>query len=115
MSKYYTIPATQNVPYPTLPVTFPDMASYLASAVEDSRMMMCDGSNNMKRLARTLDMLYPAGVELDVEDDEPGKPADGALNTFSNAFGREWRVQRRNDDDYAELVTPFVPFVPGWD
>jgi len=33
----YTIPATDKVPYPTLPITFPDLALYLQAALEESR------------------------------------------------------------------------------
>ena len=109
MSKYYTIPATPNTPYPTLPISFPNMATYLASAVEESRRTMHDGSSGMKRLAKTLDTLYPAKVELGMEDDEPDKPAGGMMNMFKNVFGRGKKDQRRNDDNYADLVTPFVP------
>jgi len=61
-SKYYTIPASPNTPHPTLPITFPNMAVYLASTVEDSRRMAHDNSSGMKRLAKTLEMLYPAQV-----------------------------------------------------
>jgi len=109
MSKYYTIPATPSTPYPTLPISFPNMAMYLASAVEDSRRMVHDGSSGMKRLAKTLDTLYPAEVELGMEDDEPERPPGGVVNMFKNVFGRGRRDQRRNDDNYADLVTPFVP------
>ena len=109
MSKYYTVPATPSTPYPTLPISFPNMAMYLASAVEDSRRMGHDNSSGMKRLAKTLDTLYPATVELGMEDDEPDKPAGGVMNMFKNVFGRGRRDQRRNDDNYADLVTPFVP------
>ena len=104
-SKYYTIPATFNTPHPILPISFPNMAVYLASAVEDSRRMAHDNSSGMKRLAKTLDALYPAQVELGFEDDEPG----GMVSKIKNAFGRGRKDQWRNDDNYADLVTPFVP------
>ena len=109
MSKYYTIPATPNTPYPTLPISFPNMAMYLASVVEDSRRMAHDGSSGMKRLAKTLDLFYPAEVELGMEDDEPDKPGGGGvMGALRNVFGKK-KDQRRNDDNYADLVTPFVP------
>ena len=41
----------------------------------------------MNRLAKTLDTLYPAGVESGSEDN----------------------VDQRRNDSYADLVTPFVP------
>ena len=67
-----------------------------------------DSSSGMKRLAKTLDTLYPAEVELGMEDDEPDKPAGGVMGALRNVFGRK-KDQRRNDDNYADLVTPFVP------
>ena len=63
IAKYYTIPATQNTPYPTLPIGFPSVAVYLASAVYDSRRTERDDSGGMGRLAKILDTLYPAEVE----------------------------------------------------
>ena len=87
MSSYYTIPATPNTPYPTLPISFPNLAAYLASAVEDSRGVPQDDRSGMNRLAKTLDTLYPAGVESGSEDN----------------------VDQRRNDSYADLVTPFVP------
>ena len=109
MSKFYTIPATPNTPYPTLPISFPNMAMYLASALEDSRRMVHDNSSGMKRLAKTLDTFYPAEVELGMEDDEPEQPPGGVMNMFRNVFGKGRKDQRRNDNNYADLVTPFVP------
>ena len=109
LSKYYTIPATPKVPYPKLPISFPNMAGYLASAVDDSRRMLHDNSSGMKRLAKTLDTLYPGKVELGMEDDGPDKPFGGVMNAFKNVLGKGRRGQQRSGDDYADLVTPFVP------
>ena len=84
---------------------------YLASAVEDSRRMAHDNFSGMKRLAKTLDILYPAQVELGMEDDEPDEPAGRMVGKFKfkNLFGRGRKDQRRNDDNYADLVIPFIP------
>ena len=68
-----------------------------------------DNSSGMKRLAKTLDTLYPAEVELGLEDGEPDRPAGGVMGALRNVFGRGKKDQRRNDDNYADLVTPFVP------
>jgi len=70
--------------------------------------MSHDSSGGMKRLAKTLDTLYPAKVELGMEDDEPDAPQGGMMNMFKNVFGKK-KDQRRNDDNYADLVTPFFP------
>lgn len=71
--------------------------------------MAHDNSSGMKRLAKTLDTLYPAEVELGMEADDQEKPASGVMGALRNVFGRGKKDQRRNDDNYADLVTPFVP------
>lgn len=40
--KPYTIPATDKLPYPTLPITFPDLALYLQAALEESKHIRDD-------------------------------------------------------------------------
>jgi len=55
-SKYYTIPETSRTPFPRLPVTMPDMAMYLSSALEDSRRAP---SGSIRRLAKMVDKFYP--------------------------------------------------------
>jgi len=111
MSKYYTIPAAPNTPYPSLPISFLNLAMYLASAAEDSRGIAHDNRSGMKQLAKTLDTLYPAKVELGLEDDVGGeldRPVSGVAGALRNVFGRTKRDQRWNNN-YADLVTLFVP------
>jgi len=102
-SKYYAIPATPNNPYPTLPVSFPNMATYLAFAVEDSRMTR-GKSSGMKRLAKMLDRFYPAEPELGVEGDRLNKLTCGIMTVFKNSFRRGKRNRKRDDD--ADLNIP---------
>ena len=75
--------------------------------------MANDNWSGMKRLAKTLDTIYPAEVELSTENNEDGetvdRPAGGVVGALRNVFGRARRDQRRNDDNYVDLVTPFVP------
>ena len=71
--------------------------------------MIHDHSCGMRRLAKLMDAFYPAEIELGMEDDEPDKPAGGVVNVLKNVFGRGKKDQRRNDDNYADLVTPFIP------
>jgi len=74
--------------------------------------MAQDNWSGMKRLARTLDTLYPAEVELGVKDDEDSdsdRPTGGVMGALRNVFGKTRRDQRRNNDSYMDLVTPFVP------
>ena len=41
-NKSYTIPATDKLPYPALPITFPDLALYLKAALEESKQHIHD-------------------------------------------------------------------------
>ncbi|KAJ8523492.1 hypothetical protein ONZ45_g124 [Pleurotus djamor] len=40
VSKYYVIPSTDSLPFPALPVKFPDLAMYLQAALEESRRVL---------------------------------------------------------------------------
>jgi len=73
--------------------------------------MAQDNWSGMKRLAKTLDALYPAEAELGVKDgeDDSDRPAGGVMGALRNVFGKTRKDQRRNDDSYMDLVTPFVP------
>jgi hypothetical protein len=103
-SKLYTIPSTSITPYPMLPITFPNMAMYLNSAMEDSRRTV-DGSNGTRKLAKMVDLLYPNEQAPGMEDPEYEK--GGVGRKFKNIFGRG-KYSRRNEDTW-DLVTPFVP------
>jgi len=51
----YTIPARDNLPYPTLPITFPDLALYLEAALEESKQHIHDDTGG-KRLGKLVQM-----------------------------------------------------------
>jgi hypothetical protein len=105
ISKFYTIPATTATPYPTLPINFPNMAMYLASAMEDSRRTTHDGSSGMKRLSKNVDLFYPSEEPSGMEGTEPAK--GGVRGVFGKMFKRNTGA-KRNEDTW-DLVTPFVP------
>ena len=48
----YTIPATDKLPYPTLPITFPDLALYLQAALEESKHIHDTGVKTLEALVR---------------------------------------------------------------
>jgi len=53
--------------------------------------MAQDNWSGVKRLAKTLDTLYPAEVELGVKDDEDGdsdRPAGGVMGALRNVLGK---------------------------
>lgn len=107
MSKWYTIPSTSQNPYLTLPVTFPDVATYLMSAFENSRRGMHDRSSGWQRLTKYVEAFYPTQTPVDEEDQER-----------SRRFGMGWlrrrnKSQRHDNDERSNLVTPFIPDMHG--
>ncbi|KAI0776129.1 hypothetical protein BD413DRAFT_669305 [Trametes elegans] len=105
LSKFYTIPASHEAPLPTLPISFPNLATYLALALESSRDAMHDSSSGVRRLAKYVDQFYPSDrVGL---DDAPERA--GMRQRLKNLVGIGSRPQRDRNAEMYELVTPFVP------
>jgi hypothetical protein len=109
-SKTYTIPSTASIPHPTLPISFPNMAMYLQSALEESRKAAGDSSGGLRKLARMVDSCYPSASEPDsgcVEGSEASERMTmGGL--LKRVIGRKGKGRGGNEDTY-DLVTPFVP------
>ncbi|KAI0650329.1 hypothetical protein C8Q79DRAFT_900044 [Trametes meyenii] len=105
LSKFYTIPVTPEAPFPTLPISFPNLATYLASALENSRAAMHDSSSGVRRLAKHVDQYYPS--DRIVLEDAPER--SGMRQRLKNLVGIGSRPQRDRNAEMYELVTPFVP------
>lgn len=103
MSKWYSIPSTPQNPYPALPMAFPDLATYLMTALEDSRGAANDRSSGYHRLAKAVDAFYP---NLKNGDDEP-EERRGLTDRVRGLFGRGNKANRPANDDRSNLVTPF--------
>ncbi|KIY49357.1 hypothetical protein FISHEDRAFT_41824 [Fistulina hepatica ATCC 64428] len=106
ISKYFTIPSSATVPYPDLPISFPNLALYLQAALDASRRSPSD--SGQRRLAKMIDFCYPT---LRLEEDEPSGSVGGL---FKKAFARgklpkSGKKKRGINEDTYELVTPFVP------
>ncbi|KAJ7094615.1 hypothetical protein B0H15DRAFT_775777 [Mycena belliarum] len=106
LSKCYTIPSSDSVPFPALPITFPNMAMYLQAALEESRRYANDSSSGLRKLAKMVETCYPNGESSD--DGERSRV--GGL--FKKVIGRGRKDKMKkgkggNEDTY-ELVTPFV-------
>ncbi|KAI0027050.1 hypothetical protein K488DRAFT_26180, partial [Vararia minispora EC-137] len=110
LSKYFAIPETLSMPLPNLPITLPDLAVYLAAALEDSRGRARDrdreregGGSALRRLARLVDEFYPAeavgGGALD--DDEQRRTG------WRRFMKRAKQPPQSVNADVYELVTPF--------
>lgn len=108
LSKTYTVPASNTVPYPKLPISFPSLAMYLQAALEESRRYMNDSSSGHRKLAKMMQTCYRTDEPLP-ERGSPERSGVGGL--FKRVIGRKNAPNRRgggNEDTY-ELVTPFVP------
>lgn len=106
MSKFYTIPSTPGNLYPLLPITFPDLAMYLASALDVSRNGVNDGQNyhGLNRLAKAVDTLYPEERRRISDDDRVGM-----RQKLKNLVGFGSKSSRDVNAETYDLVTPFVP------
>ncbi|KAK7019399.1 hypothetical protein VNI00_018088 [Paramarasmius palmivorus] len=109
-SKRYTIPSTESLPYPTLPITFPNLALYLQAALDESRRYMDDNSSELRKLAKMINTCYPS-LYYD-HDKKAGTEGSRSIGKMFNKFiGRGNKANkrgRRNEDTY-RLVTPFIP------
>ncbi|KZT74283.1 hypothetical protein DAEQUDRAFT_720441 [Daedalea quercina L-15889] len=105
LSKFYTIPSVPGNLYPTLPTTFPDLAMYLASALELSRNGPLEGYPGLRRLSKLVDTLYPEdrGEGLDVDEKR------GMRERLKSFVGLGSKPQRSRNAEMYDLVTPFVP------
>ncbi|KAH9938257.1 uncharacterized protein B0H18DRAFT_1080994 [Fomitopsis serialis] len=104
ISKFYTIPSVPGNLYPTLPTTFPDLAMYLASALELSRNGPPEGYPGLRRLSKIVDTLYPEDRSEMEADEKPGM-----RQKFKNFVGLGSKPQRSRNAEMYDLVTPFVP------
>ncbi|KAF8195717.1 hypothetical protein K438DRAFT_1906380 [Mycena galopus ATCC 62051] len=109
LSKFFTIPASAAVPFPSLPISFPNMMAYLQAALDESRKYMNDSSSGMRKLAKMVEMCYPQTVEPG-EDEDKGRSVGGLIKKVIGRGGRKDRTKKdkRGNDDTYELVTPFV-------
>ena len=102
MSKWYSIPETPQTGYPTLPISFPNLATYLMAALEESR---ASSQDNTRRLSKIIDMCYPS--EQPADDGEQESSGMGGL--FSLFRRNRHRQTRDGNADTFDVVTPFVP------
>ena len=93
------------MPFPVLPISFPNLATYLATALETARDAMHDSSSGVRRLAKYIDQFYPN--DRPTLDDAPER--GGMRQRLKNLVGMGSRPQRDRNADVYELVTPFVP------
>ena len=107
MSRTYTIPSTESLPYPTLPITFPNLALYLQAALDFSRQAKEDNTG-YRKLAKMVQTCYPNMEEPSNEPQE--KTTVGGM--FKRVIGRgnnKKKTGKTNNEETYEYITPFVP------
>ena len=105
ISKVYTLPRTESLPYPPLPISFPNLALYLQTALDEARRYQSDSSTGVRKLAKMIDVCYP---EL-AEDSRPENSGKRLLKKVIGRSGRSKNPSRGGNDNTYDLVTPFVP------
>ncbi|KDR83873.1 hypothetical protein GALMADRAFT_236334 [Galerina marginata CBS 339.88] len=109
ISRIYTIPASETLPLPNLPITFPNLALYLQAALDYSRRHSSDGPG-LGKLGKLVQTCYPS-VEQVSEFDIPERSSMGGL--LKRVMGRGNKDKKKgkgtsNEETY-QLVTPFLP------
>jgi hypothetical protein len=87
----------------------PDMAMYLAAALEDSRRSRGDSSIGLRRLTKMIKQFYPnqrARVAAD-EEEEPRRRGRALIGRLMGRPSRSSQGGGHNADMY-DVVTPFV-------
>ena len=110
ISKTYTIPATDTIPLPTLPITFPDLALYLQAALDTSRRYLSDSPNGLGKLGKMVQTCYP-NIHQDPSENEPERTR--VSQYFKRVIGLSSKDKKKtkgtNNEDTYQLVTPFIP------
>ena len=111
MSKTYTIPATDTIPLPTLPITFPNLALYLQAALDTSRRHLSDNPSGLGKLGKMVQTCYPNINEGYSEYDTPERTR--VSEYIKRVIGLSNKERKKgkgtNNEDTYQLVTPFVP------
>lgn len=110
ISKMYTVPSSESLPFPTLPITFSTLALYLQAVLDFSRESKDDAG--IRKLAKMVDACYPkpkAGERDEGSMEAPDRRGVGDL--FKRVIGRNKGKGKgkTNNADMYELITPFVP------
>jgi len=110
ISKTYTVPASDTLPLPTLPIDFPSLALYLHAAVGHSRRA---GDGVYGRLSRMIHISYPRVEQEEQEEyDVPGRKKMSRV--VDKLFKRKDKKKGKgtSNNEVYQLVTPFVS--DGW-
>lgn len=111
ISKTYTIPATDKVPLPTLPITFPNLALYLQAALDHSRRYPNDTASGVGKLGKLVQLYYPNTAEQHLPEFGDSEGRSSMRDVFKRVMGRgkNDKGKSTNNEETYQLVTPFVP------
>ena len=110
MSKTYTIPATDTVPLPTLPITFPDLALYLQAALDTSRRHLSDSPNGLGKLGKMVQVCY-AHINQGYSEYDIVPERTRVTQYIKRVIGlsnKDKKKKGTNNEDTYQLVTPFI-------
>lgn len=85
----------------------PNMANYLASALEDSRQALGDSSGGLRKLAKMIDQFYPNQQGRGAAGEEERRGGRAFIGRLMGRTSRPKLQGGRNAEVY-DLVTPFV-------
>ncbi|KAJ3893996.1 hypothetical protein GG344DRAFT_42099 [Lentinula edodes] len=108
LSKTYTIPSTHSVPYPVLPISFPNLTLYLQAALDESRRYFNDSSSGMRKFAKMLEHCYPDEFDSGAGANERSR-VTGLFKKVIGRGGKSSKKGRGGNEETYDLVTPFVP------
>lgn len=106
ISQTYTIPSTENTPYPALPISFPNLAMYLQAVLDESRRYMDDSSSGIRKLGRMMETCYPSLDTGHYPDPDAKRSMGGFLKRLKGGKTAKKGGRGGNEETY-ELVTPF--------
>jgi len=110
MSKTYTIPATDTIPLPTLPITFPDLALYLQAALDTSRRHLSDSPNGLGKLGKMVQVCYAhinqGHSEYDIVPERTR--VTQYIKRVIGLSNKDKKKKGTNNEDTYQLVTPFI-------
>lgn len=110
MSQAYTVPSTPNIPFPTLPMTFPNLAMYLQAVLDESRRHLGDSSSGVRKLAKMYDACYPPSPhEASLYPPETPNSVGGLFKRVIGRGNRNNKKARGTNEDTFEFITPFRP------
>ncbi|KAJ4478287.1 hypothetical protein J3R30DRAFT_3290692 [Lentinula aciculospora] len=108
ISKTYIIPSTHSVPYPVLPISFPNLTLYLQAALDESRRYFHDSSSGMRKFAKMLEHCYPDEFDSGAGATERSR-VTGLFKKVIGRGGKSSKKGRGGNEETYDLVTPFVP------